>query len=171
MAVSSAPDRGADAYRFRIPELILVPLFALVVQAYLPLYFPYASLLDLPLLVVIYFALTRRSPIAGILAGALIGIAQDSLSRDPIGLFAITNTVIGYASSSVSGRMDSENPGVRLLTVFLLCYLYALCVYVFSFALGDTIELAPGRTLVAALVNSVIGVLLFSVLDRFRKPA
>jgi rod shape-determining protein MreD len=171
MALQPAPERQAEAYRFRIPELILAPLLALVLQAYLPLYFPLATLLNLPLLVVIYFALARRSPVVGIIAGALIGIAQDSLSRDPIGLFAITNTCIGYVTSSVSSRMDSDNPGVRLISIFLLSYLYAICVYLFSFALGDAIELVPGRTLAGALVNAVAGVLLFQLLDRFRKPA
>lgn len=170
--LQSEPPRRAEVYRFPIGMLILVPLIALVLQAYLPLYFHSLSMLDLPLLVIIYFALARRSAAAGILGGALIGVAQDSLSRDPIGLFAISGTIVGFVASVVSSRMEVESPGVRLVLVCALYYLHFFTIYVLSIALlGKTMELSVGTTVASSLVNGVAGMLLYSLLDRFRRPA
>ena len=160
-----------EIYRFHPLVLILTPLLALVLQSYLPLYLSFVNLLDLPLLVVIYFGLTRRSPIEGILTGALIGMAQDSLSRGPIGLLGSAKTVIGYVTSHVSVRFTVENPAVRSLTIFILYYLHFLVVYVVSaLLLGQPMGLTWNRVL-AALVNTGVGVVLFQLLDRFRRPA
>ncbi len=70
----------------------------------------YLSYLELPLLVTVYFSLMRRSPIAGVLFGAGIGLAQDSLSRSYFGMFGIVKTLVGYFAASVSQRFDVENP-------------------------------------------------------------
>lgn len=168
---SEAP-RRAEVYRFHIAALILVPLLALVLQAYLPLYFQSVRMLNLPLLVVIYFALARRSPAAGLLAGAVIGLAQDSLSRDPIGLYAISGTVAGFVGSVISSRMETENSGLRLIIVIVLYYIHLFSLYALSVALLDQpMQLSFGTTVIASLVNGFTGMLLFKVLDRFRKPA
>jgi rod shape-determining protein MreD len=160
-----------EIYRFHPLVLILTPVLALVLQSYLPLYLSVVNLLDLPLLVVIYFGLTRRSPIEGLFTGALIGMAQDSLSRGPIGLLGSALSVIGYVTSYVSVRFAVENRGVRGLTIFILYYLHFLVVYVVSaLLLGQPLGLAWNR-LLAALVNTGAGVILFEFLDRFRKPA
>ena len=171
VALQSISPRQAEVYHFRLPALILVPLFALVLQAYLPLYFNFATILNLPLLVVIYFALSRRSPSAGLLAGALMGVAQDSLSRDPIGLFGISDTVIGFVTPFVSARVDTESPGIRMLTIFILYYLHTVCFYLLALVFaGEGNELLLGKNLVAAVVNALSGVVIFTLLDRFRKP-
>jgi rod shape-determining protein MreD len=172
VALESISPRRAEDYHFRLPALILVPLFALVLQAYLPLYINFATILNLPLLVVIYFALSRCSPTAGLLAGALIGVAQDSLSRGPIGLFEISDTVIGFVTPFVSARVDTESPGIRLLTIFILYYLHSACFYLLASVLpGEGAELIMGKNLVGAVVNALSGVVLFELLDRFRKPS
>src|SRR3972149_813800 len=108
MPFFSAPSRKADVYRFKLPTIILISLLALVLQTYLPLYLGFITILDLPLLVVIYFALTRRSPVPALLGGALIGMAQDSLARGPIGLFGGVKAVIGYITSSAGMRLATE---------------------------------------------------------------
>src|SRR5580698_2368530 len=83
-----------EVYRFNIPVTIGVPLLALFVQAFLPLRFPrFAVYIDLPLLVTIFFAMARRNPIAGLFTGAVIGLAQDMLGHNPIGIYGIANTV------------------------------------------------------------------------------
>ncbi len=172
MALSSPLTRKAEVYRLRFPAILLVPLFALVLQAYLPLYFDFITLLDLPLLVVIYFALTRRSPVGGLLGGALIGMAQDSLSRGPIGLYGTAKTVVGYISSSASVQVDTERSGVRLVIIFLFyCLQVALLYLVGTLLLRRPAELTLSRSLLAALVNALGGVILFKLLDRFRERA
>ncbi|MBI1955600.1 MAG: rod shape-determining protein MreD [Acidobacteria bacterium] len=161
-----------EVYRFKLPVLLLVPLFALALQAYLPLYLDAARFLDLPLLVVIYFGLVRRSPVSALIGGAFVGMAQDSLSRGPIGLFGAAKTVIGYVTSIVSTRLDTEHPAMRFLIIFVLYWLQAILVYFLgSVLLGQPVQIAAGGRLLAALVNGLVGVLLFLLLDRFREPA
>ena len=172
MPFFSAPSRKAEVYRFKLPTIILISLLALVLQTYLPLYLGFITILDLPLLIVIYFALTRRSPVPALLGGALIGMAQDSLARGPIGLFGVVKTVVGYVTSSAGTRFDTENTGIRFLTIFVLYGLHFFLLYFLGVALlGQSIEFNVRARFLAALANAIAGVLLFQLLDRFREPA
>jgi rod shape-determining protein MreD len=118
-----------EVYRFSIPITIGVPLLALFVQAFVPLRFPrFAVYLDLPLLVTIFFAMARRNPISGLLTGAFIGLAQDMLGHNPIGIYGIAKTVVGYGASSLGVKLDVENAGARFL-VTLGFYLVHAAVY------------------------------------------
>src|SRR5437868_8624507 len=86
---------GIEVFRFSPVAAVLIPLLALFLQASLPLRFPFFAIFNLPLLVVIFFAVARRSPMAGTVTGCLIGLAQDSLAyqHQPIGLFGISNKI------------------------------------------------------------------------------
>ena len=161
-----------EVYRFPFVAILLVSFLGLALQSYLPLHFRFVTLLDLPLLVVIYFALTRRSPIEALLVGAIIGMGQDSLTRGPIGLFGAVKTVIGYVTSTVSFHMDTESAAVRFLTSFALYGLHSVLVYLAgAVLLGQPMDWDGRARLIGALVNALVGVLLFKVLDRFRQPA
>ena len=76
----------------------------------------------------IFFAMARRSPIAGLFTGAFIGLAQDMLGHNPIGIYGIAKTVVGYGASSLGVKLDVENAGARLL-VTLGFYLIHSAVY------------------------------------------
>jgi len=104
-----------EVYKFRTGAIPIATLLALVIQAWLPLHFTRAALLDLPLLVVIYLGLSRRNPSTGLLLGTAVGLMQDSLSGPtvPLGLFGIAKTVIGYLASSLGARLDTEHPAAR----------------------------------------------------------
>ena len=56
-----------------------VCLLALVFQAFLHKYGRWSELIDLPLLVTIYFGVSRRNPVTGLFLGGTIGILQDAL--------------------------------------------------------------------------------------------
>ena len=56
-----AIDRTAQSSRFKPWVFIVVPVLAILFQIYVPLFFKFLSYLELPLMVVIYFALMRRS--------------------------------------------------------------------------------------------------------------
>ncbi len=81
--------RESRISRFRGWVLFVVPLLAILFQAYIPLFFSFFANLDIPLLVTIYFALMRRSQIGGLMIGAWVGLTQDSLSKDPLGMLVI----------------------------------------------------------------------------------
>jgi rod shape-determining protein MreD len=160
-----------EVYRFSIPVTIGVPLLALFLQAFVPLRFPrFAVYFDLPLLVTIFFAMARRSPVAGLFTGAIIGLAQDMLGHNPIGIYGIAKTVVGYGASSLGVKLDVENAGARFL-VTLGFYLVHSAVY-FTVARGlvsMTQSWSWLHGMVAGLANAVLGVILYFVLDKFKQ--
>src|SRR6516165_12328154 len=93
--------RESQVSRFKVWVMLAVPLAAILFQVYVPLFFQFLGFLEMPLLVVVYFALMRRSQIHGLLVGALVGLAQDSLSKNPLGMFGIVKTLVGYFAASV----------------------------------------------------------------------
>lgn len=162
-----------EVYRFHPALILVIVVAAILLQASLPLYLPLApllSLFDLPLLVVIYFGFSRRNPSTGLLLGLAVGVAQDALSYNPIGLFGMAKTLAGYAASSLSSRVDTDQRHARLLLLFLF-YFFHQFVYASIQELlldqpGDFLSLT---VLEAALVNALLGVLIFPLLDRFRQ--
>ncbi len=104
-----------EVHKFRAGAIIIATLLALVIQASFPIHFARAAILDLPLLVTIYFGLSRRNPSTGLLLGMVIGLLQDSLSGPtvPLGLYGIAKTIIGYLASSIGARLDTEHPAAR----------------------------------------------------------
>lgn len=171
MPITYTSGEQLEVYRFSLPVTFGVPLLALVIQAYVPKYFPgFAVYVDLPLLVTIFFAMARRSPISGLFTGAVIGLAQDMLGHNLIGIYGIAKTVVGYGASSLGVKLDLENAGARLL-VTLGFYLVHSAVY---FTVGRALvnmtqQWSWWHGVLAGLVNGVIGVLLYFLLDRFKQ--
>lgn len=161
-----------EVHKFRAGAIVLATAFALVLQAFVPVYFPKAGILDLPLLITIYFGLSRRNPSTGLLLGMTIGILQDSLSGPtvPLGLYGIAKTVIGYLASSIGARLDTEHPAARfaLTAAFFVAHqsIVALTQRLLLSQPGPwfTMHLAT-----SALVNALVAVFLFMLLDRLRK--
>jgi rod shape-determining protein MreD len=170
MAVLSANFRRDLEIR-RYPSLFyaLVPLAALVLQAWLPRVLGRFAWFDLPLVVTVYFALGRRSPIQGTLMGASMGLFEDALSHHPIGVNGIAKTVVGFLAASVGVRIDVDNFTVRLLLLFLLSILASvICVFVTRFLLGMELEFTWFTELFKAIGNSVIAIVTFPLLDRLQ---
>ena len=164
--------RESRISRFRAWVMIVVPLAAILFQIYSPLYFPFLGFLDLPLLITIYFALMRRSPVAGLTVGALVGLAQDSLSKNPLGMFGIVKTLVGYFAASVGLRFDVEHPFIRILLGFFFYFFHQCLYWVMQRALlGHQVGFEVQRTLVLGFLNAVVGLALFHFLDRLRERA
>jgi rod shape-determining protein MreD len=158
-----------EVYRFGPIASVLIPILALVIQAFVPVRFRVFAIFDLPLLVTVFFAVARRSQVAGLLTGAIIGLIQDALTHQAIGLYGVAKTVVGYGASSLGVKIDVENPGTRLLVTggFYLAH-QAVYFLVARNILGVTMEWLWARTLLAALLNGVAAIVLFAVLDRFK---
>lgn len=169
MPIIYTSQEQVEVYRFPIAAAILIPLVALFLQAFIPLRFPFFNVFDLPLLVVIFFAVARRNPVAGLLTGGLIGILQDSLTHQPIGIYGLAKTVVGYGASSLGVKLDVENAGSRFL-VTLFFYAAHELVY-FSVARGMVklpLQLNWAHELTSGFANAALAVLLFALLDRFK---
>jgi rod shape-determining protein MreD len=166
--------REGQVSRFRAWVILAVPLVAILFQIYVPMFFPFLRFLEMPLLVVIYFALMRRSQISGLAIGALVGLAQDSLSpKIPLGMYGIVNTLVGYFAASVGVRLDVDHGLLRLVLCFFFHLFHQFFYWVMARALLGQQQLVfewP-ETLALGLLNAVVGVALFHFLDRLRETA
>jgi rod shape-determining protein MreD len=163
-----------EVHKFRSGAIFLASALALVFQAFMPVYFQKITILDLPLLVTIYFGLSRRNPSTGLLLGMVIGLLQDSLSGPtvPLGLYGIAKTIIGYLASSIGARLDTEHPAARFaLTILFFGLHQGIMVLTRRLLLAQPEVWFTTRLGIAALVNAIIAVLLFALLDRLRKPS
>jgi rod shape-determining protein MreD len=164
--------REGQVSRFRAWVMIVVPLAAILFQVYVPLFFQFLSFLEMPLLVVVYFALMRRSPIGGLSVGALVGLAQDSLSRNPLGMFGIVNTLVGYFAASVGVRLDVDHGFIRLMLTIFFYLFHQFFYWVLARALlAQQVGFDVQRVLLLSLLNGVVGISLFHFLDRLRETA
>ena len=161
-----------EVYRFSLPVTIIIPLMAVFLQAFVPQQLHFFSRFDLPLLVVIFFAVARRSQVAGLLGGAIIGVLQDSLTHRPIGVYGIAKTVVGYGASSLGVRVDVENVGARLLMTLFFYVVHEIVYFVVARGLvGLAVEWSWPRELGSAFANAVLAMFLFALLDRFKQRA
>ena len=166
---SESPLLKKGVSKYHIAALIGIPLAAILFQVYVPRFFERLSYLELPLLVTVYFSLMRRSPVVGVLFGASIGLAQDSLSHNPLGMFGIVKTLVGYFAASMSQRFDVQNAGVRLVLGFFFCFFHQFFYWVLGRALlGEALDLDLQTTLLVAVLNALVAVPLFHILDKLK---
>jgi rod shape-determining protein MreD len=159
-----------EVHKFRGGTILFATVFALLVQAFVPVYWPRVGMLDLPLLITIYFGLSRRNPSTGLLLGMVIGLLQDSLSKTPLGLFGIAKTLIGFVASSIGGKLDTEHPAARFALTFVFFALHqGIIVLVQRLLLAHSEPWFTVRLVIAALVNATVGVVLYFLLDRLRR--
>jgi rod shape-determining protein MreD len=161
-----------EVHKFRGGAIVLATILALFLQASVPVYIPKFAMLDLPLLLTIYFGLSRRNPSTGLLLGMSIGLLQDSLSGPtiPLGLYGIAKTIIGYLASSIGARLDTEHPLARFaLTMVFFCVHQGLILITRRILLAQPEQLFTLRLAIGAGVNAVVGVFFFMMLDRLRK--
>ena len=179
MTTRTMPFRGSltsrdqvAVYDFAWPVIIFVPLAAIAIQAFLPVRVRFFPILDLPMMVVIFFAVARRNPISGCLTGAIIGLLQDTLAGPAhyIGMYGIADTIIGFAASSLGVKIDVENHGTR----FFITYIFFVAhqgIY-FGVAHGllrQTVQWSWPQVAISALVNAFVGMFVYSFLDRFKQ--
>src|ERR1700694_6190493 len=152
-----------EVHKFRGGAIVGATLLALMFQAFVPIHFTKAAILDLPLLITIYFGLSRRNPSTGLLLGMVIGLLQDSLSGPtvPLGLYGIAKTIIGYLASSIGARLDTEHPAARFaLTVIFFVTHQGLIALTRRILLGQPEPWFNMHLLMGALVNALVGMFL-----------
>jgi rod shape-determining protein MreD len=166
---------GVPAHRrvevFRVhPIVIWVTIFAaLLLQTELPRIFPAARRFDFPLLVIIYFALLRRSQIFGIGLGTVAGLTQDALAYGLVGINGMAKGLVGFLAATVSVKFDLEQLAPRFIFAGVLIFVHSL----FLFGL-DRILLEPPppfRPLdlfISVMINVALGLVIFQVLDHFK---
>jgi rod shape-determining protein MreD len=170
VAITYTSGEQVEVYRFSWPATLAIPLAAVVLQAFLPIWLPFVRIFDLPLLVVIGFATARRSPLAGLVTGGLIGILQDALTHQPIGLYGISKTVVGFGASSLGIKLDVENAGARfLLTIFFYGVHEVVYFMIARGMVGLHMKWSWPQELLSGVANASLGVFLFMLFDRVKQ--
>jgi rod shape-determining protein MreD len=162
-------ERESRISHFRAWVLILIPLLAILFQLYVPLLLPFMGFLEIPLLITIYFGIMRRSQVGGLFTGMVLGLAEDSLSQNPIGMLGICRTLVGYFSASIALRIDVEHPIIRLFVCFVFFLFDQFMLWVLMRALlGLNVGFDYRHALLLGFLNAVVGVALFHFLDRLK---
>jgi rod shape-determining protein MreD len=168
--ILSGRPRGPRSPRFPWWGLLVVPLGAILFQVYVPLWVQFLAYLELPLLVTVYLALLRPSPVGGMFTGAAIGLLQDSLSHQPLGIFGIVKTLVGYFAASVGMRFEVDHAVVRFVLGFFFFVFHQLFYWVLARALlGEQVTFQVQQTFFVGLLNAAVAVPLFHVLDKLKE--
>ena len=163
--------RELDQYRFNPAVALFIPLLFLLLDAMLPRLWVRLDILDLPLIATLFFAVARRSPIAGAATGTLIGLFQDGLTNLPLGVNGIAKALIGYIAASLSFAVDADNP----LNQFLMNFGASLVQSVLTFAIlryllvDRTYHASVLHELLRAVCNAVVALPIWLALGRFRR--
>ena len=170
MSVLSAEARREfEIHRYPVLVYALVPVLAVVLQAWLPRVLGRFAWFDLPLVVTVFFALSRRNPIQGSILGGVLGIFEDALTGHAIGINGIAKTLVGYLAASVGILVNVENHAMRLFLTFALSLVgSATYFFVMRFLLGLSLDTNWPLELYKALGNSLIALVLFPLLDRMK---
>jgi rod shape-determining protein MreD len=164
--------REVEQQSFSLPVAIFVPVGAILLQVLLPRLLPALAILDLPLVVTLFFAISRRSPIAGTTTGATIGLLQDVLTSQPIGVNGMAKSLIGYAAASLGSRIDVDNSATRAVLTFGFSLLQSVLLYLIERRLLGIrgFQLMWLHELLRAAVNTAVAIPIFLLLDRTKHP-
>lgn len=163
--------RELEQHSFPPAVALLVPIAAILLQALLPRPFPRLAILDLPLIVTIFFAVSRRNPVAGTLTGAAIGLLQDALTVQPIGVNGMAKSVIGYIAASIGIQVDVENLTTRLLINFVFSILNSFLLFLINHRLLGLpgFHIMWAHELIRASINTLVAVPIFILLDKSKR--
>ena len=110
------------------------------------------------------------NPVAGSITGAVIGLAQDAMTHNYLGLFGIAKTFVGYGASSLATKIDVENLGSRFLITVGFYLLHRIAYLLVQH--GMVQQNAPANwlhSLGAALANGLLAIVVFAILDKFKQ--
>jgi rod shape-determining protein MreD len=171
-SLSYTSRRELEEHSFPPAVALLVPVAAIVLQVLLSKLYWRLSILDLPLIVAIFFAVSRRSPAAGTLTGAAIGLAQDALTNQPIGVNGMAKSVIGYIASSIGVQVDVDNITTRFVMNFGFSLLNSVILFLINRRLLGLTEMHFQwiHELIRAGANTLVALPIFLLLDLTKRP-
>jgi len=162
--------REMEEHHFPAAVTFGIPLLAIFLTAYIPKLFPGFAIVDLPLIVVIFFALSRREAVTGTVSGAVIGLLQDSLTNQYLGVNGIAKSIVGFSAASVGLKVDVDNPITRIFLNFCFFLLQSVLIFgVQRVLLGsDVYQVRWFHELIRAGINAAVAIPIFILLDQTR---
>ena len=146
--------------------LVLALAAALVAQATLAGLFVGGTIaVNLVLVAVVYLALAYGAG-TGLLAGTIGGLAQDALGGGIIGIGGLTKTLIGFVVGLLSAQFNLSTLVPRLVMFVAATFVHeAMFEGLQAIAQGRRYALKLSLVLLQALINGLIGVLAFLIVE------
>jgi rod shape-determining protein MreD len=121
--------------------------------------------INLVLIAVVYLALSY-GPVTGMLAGMVGGLAQDTIAGGIIGIGGLCKTLIGFLVGVLGSQFNLSTTIPRLVMFIAATFVHEL-LFEALHALVGWRPFTPhlSTTLVQALVNSLVGVIVFAVVE------
>ena len=94
-------------------KIVICVALAVILQSSLRALWKPLAYADLPLIVVVYFAL-RRDPLLAVVVGTAAGLASDALSGGLLGAGGFSKTLTAYLIAAILTRFMIDNPLLRI---------------------------------------------------------
>lgn len=124
-----------------------------------------AIAVNLVLVAVVYLALSYGA-VAGVLAGMVGGLAQDTLGGGIVGIGGLTKTLIGFFVGVLGAQFNLSTLVPRLVMFVASTFVHQLLFEALHAMIGGR-HFSPQwtATLVQALWNALVGVLVFGLVE------
>jgi rod shape-determining protein MreD len=150
----------------RVAAVLLVLAAALALQTSVAAWLVGRLTVDLVLVAVVFIALTF-GPVAGLLGGAVGGIAQDALAGGVLGIGGLAKTLVGFAAGSIGAQFIVSSAVPRFVMFFAATVVHVACILGVHALLPDArpAEVSYGQIALQATANGVIGLLTFQAVE------
>lgn len=138
---------------------------AVVLQTSLRQLWPPLVHVDLPLIVVTYFAL-RRDVVQAMVVGFIAGVATDVFSKGLLGANGFSKTLVAYLIAALATRVMLDNQLMRIPVLAGAAALDAIVVVLLQRVLGQSsIVPFPETTAFKLIGTTAAGTFIFYLLD------
>jgi rod shape-determining protein MreD len=155
----------------RRAAIVTLILSLLAFQLPLTRYVPWLSMLDLPLVCVLYLTIFKESLFWTVLAGTGVGLFQDSMSLGAMGMNGFTIISIGFLVYLANSVFAIDRLTTRWAMLFLSSTIALLLLFLLRVLFLNRDEMIDVRLLLlSGVLNACIGLFIFYLLDRVTKP-
>lgn len=150
----------------KIAGVLLALAVALVLQTTLAgMSLRGATLVNLVLVAVVYLALAF-GPVTGMLAGTAGGLIQDALAGGIVGVGGMSKTLVGFIVGVLGAQFIVSQTLPRFVMFVGATFLHELCYQAVQALIGARqFGLDYSTTLTEAVVNALVGILAFQVVE------
>ena len=163
--------RGLGLAAISVFTLVLV----VVLQGILAHRFLVFRVFDLPLIYCVYYGFTRNKPVPSIFVGSFLGLMQDSLSGAAMGINGFSKTLLCFVAASTSLKFNVDQSVTRAAGLFLFTLADGLLVTILTMTTGALERPLYGTGFIdlvlSGIFNTLLGLTMFGIRDRFRNAA
>lgn len=158
-----------------VGKSVITLILIVVVQGILAYRLKVFEYFDLPLIYCVYYGFTRNRPMSSVFVGSILGLLQDSLSSVAMGTNGFSKTVICFLAASTSLKFNVDQGITRIIALFLFTLADGLLVNILGLTMGTGVDSSwtdrlPGL-LLSGVFNTLLGLLMFGLHDRFGNAA